>query len=62
MMEKPERQEDEYGPEETARRRDAVLKVMVNMPPQPRNKPARKRKSARRVKAKAGPEEERRQE
>jgi hypothetical protein len=28
--------DDDYSPEETARRRDAVLKVMVNTPPQPR--------------------------
>ncbi|HVC52479.1 MAG TPA: hypothetical protein VND87_10695 [Stellaceae bacterium] len=27
---------DQYDPEETARRRDAVLKIMVNTPPQPR--------------------------
>jgi len=26
---------DEYSPEETARRRDAVLKILVNPPPQP---------------------------
>jgi len=26
---------DEYSPEETARRRDAVLKILVNTPPQP---------------------------
>jgi len=25
----------EYSPEETARRRDAVLKILVNTPPQP---------------------------
>jgi hypothetical protein len=28
---------DEYSPEETARRRDAVLKILVNTPPQPRS-------------------------
>jgi len=28
--------DDQYSPEETARRRDAVLKIMVNTPPQPR--------------------------
>jgi hypothetical protein len=28
--------DEEYGPEETTRRRDAVLKIMVNTPPQPR--------------------------
>lgn len=28
--------DDEYSPEEAARRRDAVLKIMVNTPPQPR--------------------------
>jgi hypothetical protein len=27
--------DDEYSPEETARRRDAVLKIMVNTPQQP---------------------------
>jgi hypothetical protein len=27
--------DDEYSPEETARRRDAVLKILVNTPPQP---------------------------
>ena len=27
---------DEYGDEETARRRDAVVKRMLNTPPQPR--------------------------
>jgi hypothetical protein len=26
---------DEYSSEETARRRDAVLKILVNTPPQP---------------------------
>jgi hypothetical protein len=29
-------QDDQYSPDETARRRDAVLKIMVNTPPQPR--------------------------
>jgi len=28
--------DDQYSPEEAARRRDAVLKIMVNTPPQPR--------------------------
>jgi hypothetical protein len=28
--------EEDYDPEETARRRDAVLKIMVNTAPQPR--------------------------
>jgi hypothetical protein len=28
--------DEEYSPEETARRRDAVLKILVNTPPQPR--------------------------
>jgi hypothetical protein len=28
--------EDEFSPEEIARRRDAVLKIIVNTPPQPR--------------------------
>ena len=27
--------DDEYSPEETARRRDAVLKILVNTPPRP---------------------------
>jgi hypothetical protein len=27
---------DEFSEEETAKRRDAVLKIMVNTPPQPR--------------------------
>jgi len=36
--------DDQYTPEEVARRRDAVLKIMVNTPPQPRvsNRPAGK--------------------
>jgi hypothetical protein len=36
--------DDQYAPDEAARRRDAVLKIMVNTPPQPRasNRPARK--------------------
>jgi len=35
----------EYSPEETARRRDAVLKILVNTPPQPHaTRPARLRK------------------
>jgi hypothetical protein len=34
-MEKPKTNDDEYSPEETARRRDAVLKILVNTPPQP---------------------------
>jgi hypothetical protein len=37
--------ESEYGAEEAARRRDAVLKIMVNTPPQPRSKPASKAKT-----------------
>jgi hypothetical protein len=28
--------DEQYDPEEAARRRDAVLKIMVNTPPQPR--------------------------
>jgi hypothetical protein len=32
----PPDQSDDFTPEETARRRDAVLKIMVNTPPQPR--------------------------
>lgn len=39
---------DEYAPDEAARRRDAVLKIMVNTPPQPRTssrQAQRKRKS-----------------
>jgi hypothetical protein len=28
--------DDQYSPDEAARRRDAVLKIMVNTPPQPR--------------------------
>jgi hypothetical protein len=34
--------DDQFSEEETARRRDAVLKIMVNTPPQPRisNRPA----------------------
>jgi hypothetical protein len=37
-------QDENYSAEETARRRDAVLKIMVNTPPQPRasNPSARK--------------------
>jgi hypothetical protein len=36
--------DDQYAPDEAARRRDAVLKIMVNTPPQPRvsNRPIRK--------------------
>jgi hypothetical protein len=41
--------DDQFSPEETARRRDAVLKIMVNTPPQPRtNRPpgqSKRRKS-----------------
>ena len=34
--------DETYSPEETARRRDAVLKILVNTPPQPQaNRPAR---------------------
>ena len=33
---KQESVDDQYSPEEAARRRDAVLKIMVNTPPQPR--------------------------
>jgi hypothetical protein len=40
---------DEYSPEETARRRDAVLKILVNTPPQPhatrQGKPKERRKT-----------------
>jgi hypothetical protein len=34
--------DDQYDAEETAKRRDAILRVMVNTPPQPRtsNRPA----------------------
>ena len=50
---------DEYSPEEAERRRDAVLKIMVNTPPQPRSSspPARskKRKSTGAGRAKAKP-------
>jgi len=39
------KQDDEYSPEETARRRDAVLKILVNTPPQPQaTRPPRPRK------------------
>ena len=31
----------DFSPEETARRRDAVLKRMLNTPPQPRATPSR---------------------
>jgi hypothetical protein len=38
---------DEYSHEETARRRDAVLKILVNTPPQPQatrsNRPGKKK-------------------
>jgi hypothetical protein len=36
----------EYSDEETARRRDAVLKIMVNTPPQPHanNRPTQKKR------------------
>jgi len=37
---------DEYSPEETARRRDAVLKAMINTPPRP-HKPLSKKKAER---------------
>jgi hypothetical protein len=40
-------QDDQYGPEETARRRDEVIRVMANTPPQPRvTRPKRKKKAA----------------
>jgi hypothetical protein len=51
--------DDEYSPEDAARRRDAVLKIMVNTPPQPRatQSPARskKQKSIGEDRAKARP-------
>lgn len=41
---------DEYSPEETARRRDAVLKILVNTPPQPQvtrsDRPEKKKTTA----------------
>lgn len=50
---------DEYSPEEAERRRDAVLKILVNTPPQPRatHPPGRskKRKSTGVDRAKAKP-------
>lgn len=57
MMRTPD---DEYSPEEAARRRDAVLKIMVNTPPQPHatRSPVRskkKQKSAGEDRAKARP-------
>ena len=37
--------DETYSPEETARRRDAVLKILVNTPPQPQaTRSARPRK------------------
>src|SRR5437660_994776 len=43
----PKADNEEYPAEEAARRRDAVLKIMVNTPPQPRAKgPQRKAKQA----------------
>ena len=51
--------EDDYSPKETARRRDAVLKIMVNTPPQPRSNGPRarskKQKSTGAVRVKAQP-------
>lgn len=35
MTSKTEDDEQEYSADETARRRDAVLKIMVNTPPKP---------------------------
>jgi hypothetical protein len=41
---------DEYSPEEAARRRDAVLKILVNTPPQPQStrlaRPGKKKTTA----------------
>jgi hypothetical protein len=34
--------DDSYSPEETARRRDVVIRRMANTPPQPHVTPARK--------------------
>jgi len=46
MMTKPSKDQDEYSEEETARRRDAVLKRMLETPPQPkRGKPAKRKQS-----------------
>jgi hypothetical protein len=57
----PKISDDEFSPEETARRRDAVIKHMLNTPPKPhsqmkvgkpkakasqRGRPAKKRKGA----------------
>jgi hypothetical protein len=38
--------DDQYSPEETAQRRDAVLKILVNTPPQPHatHRPVRQRR------------------
>lgn len=36
--------EDDYSPEEVERRRDAVLKIMVNTPPRPRSTQDRPKK------------------
>ena len=34
---------DEFAPKETARRRDEVVRRMANTPPQPRQKPTRRK-------------------
>lgn len=39
----PDRSDDEYSPEEAARRRDEVIRRMANTPPQPRVSPQSKR-------------------
>jgi len=44
-MENSRDDDDQYSPVETARRRDAVLKILVNTPPQPQaTRPTRPRK------------------
>jgi hypothetical protein len=45
---RPPKDDDQYPADEAARRRDAVLKIMVNTPPQPRtsNRPVQKKRKS----------------
>ena len=45
--------DEEFSEEETARRRDAVLKIMVNTPPQPRTRKAEMTESTKSIRNRA---------